>query len=101
MESSRLPSELRDLIDRIAAHPHGLGFLHHAYLDGVAVTLGTHPFVVEAARELLEIPAGRAMMIEEVKQARERLRSTAQAAATVSVTGSVKGRSVESSVAGR
>jgi hypothetical protein len=50
--------------------------MHSAYLDGVAVTLGTHPFVVEAARELLETPPGRAMMIEEVRRARERLRRT-------------------------
>jgi hypothetical protein len=67
-----LPTELTDLIDRVAEHPHGLGFLHQAYLDSVAVTLGVHPFVVEAARAYLETPTGRATMITRVREARER-----------------------------
>ncbi len=75
MASSELPGELRDLIVRVAAHPHGLGFLHQAWLESVAVTLGVHPFVVEAAREYLETPEGRALLIEEVRIERERLRA--------------------------
>ena len=72
MDQTRQPSELEDLIDRIAAHPHGLGFLHRAYLDSVAVTLGVHPFVVEAARAYLETPRGRAAMIAQVREAKQR-----------------------------
>lgn len=73
LERPHVPPELRDLIDRVAAHPHGLGFLNQAYLDSVAVTLGVHPFVVEAAREYLATPEGRAVMIEEVRRSRERV----------------------------
>ncbi len=75
MSAQPLPAELADLIERIAHHPHGLGFLHQAYLESVAVTLGVHPFVVDAARAWLETPAGRAALIDEVRQAVERSRA--------------------------
>jgi hypothetical protein len=67
-----LPPELADLIERVARHPHGLGFLHQAYLESVAVTLGVHPFVVDAARAYLETAEGRASLIAEVRRAHER-----------------------------
>jgi hypothetical protein len=62
--------ELRKLIARVATHPHGLGFLHQADLDTVAVTLRVHPFLVAEARGLLEDPEGRARLIEEVRAVR-------------------------------
>lgn len=71
---TELPAELCELIRRVAAHPHGLGFLHQAYLESIAVTLSVHPFVVDAAREYLETEEGRSVMIEEVRKERERLR---------------------------
>jgi len=74
-----LPAELTDLIERIARHPHGLGFLHKAYLESVAVTLGVHPFVVDAARAYLETPAGRAALIEAARAAGERAKTGAAA----------------------
>ena len=58
------------LVERVARHPHGLGFLHQAYLESVAVTLGVHPLVVDAARAFLETPDGRALLIDEVRRAR-------------------------------
>ncbi len=75
MVSPPLPTELADLVERIARHPHGLGFLHQAYLESVAVTLGVHPFVVDAARAYLETVDGRAVLIEEVRRAHERMRT--------------------------
>jgi hypothetical protein len=74
-----VPAELADLIERIARHPHGLGFLHKAYLESVAVTLGVHPFVVDAARAYLETKEGRAFLIEEVRRAGDRARAGAAA----------------------
>ena len=74
-----LPEELSNLIERVARHPHGLGFLHQAYLESVAVTLGVHPFVVDAARAYLETPAGRNAMIEAVRKAGERAKAGAAA----------------------
>ncbi len=68
----RLPAELADLVRRAAHYPHGLGFLHQAWIDSVAVTLGVHPFAVDATRALLETPRGRAEMIEAVRRERER-----------------------------
>ena len=52
----RLPAELADVVRRVAHYPHGLGFLHQAWIDSVAVTLGVHPFAVDATRALLETP---------------------------------------------
>jgi hypothetical protein len=52
----RLPAELADVIRRAAHYPHGLGFLHLAWADSVAVTLGVHPFAVDATRAYLETP---------------------------------------------
>jgi hypothetical protein len=77
-----LPEELRDLIERVARHHHGLGFLHQAYLESVAVTLKVHPFVVDAARAYLATPEGRQVMIEEVRRAHERSRGGAPPAGT-------------------
>ena len=77
-----LPPELAHLIERVARHPHGLGFLHQAYLESVAVTLGVHPFVVDAARAYLEIAEGRASLIAEVRRAHERQAAGAAPAAT-------------------
>ncbi|MBI5366655.1 MAG: hypothetical protein HZA54_06435 [Planctomycetes bacterium] len=70
--STPLPAELADLVERLAGQPHGLGFLHRGYLESVAVTLGVHPFVVDAARDYLETAAGRAELIEAVRHATER-----------------------------
>jgi len=67
-----MPAELADLVRRVARHPHGLGFLHQAYLDSVAVTLGVHPFVVDAARAYLETPEGRSDLIEQVRLEHQR-----------------------------
>jgi hypothetical protein len=44
----RLPAELADVVRRTAHYPHGLGFLHQAWVDSVAVTLGVHPFAIDA-----------------------------------------------------
>lgn len=77
MVEKPLPEELRDLIERVARHHHGLGFLHQAYLESVAVTLRVHPFVVDAARAYLATPEGRLVMIEEVRRAHDRSRGGA------------------------
>jgi hypothetical protein len=73
--AASVPGELADLIERIARHPHGLGFLHRAYLESVAVTLGVHPFVVDAARAYLETADGRTFLIEAVRRAGERAKA--------------------------
>jgi hypothetical protein len=70
----RLPAELADVVRRVAHYPHGLGFLHQAWIDSVAVTLGVHPFAVDATRALLDTPRGRAELIEAVRRERERPR---------------------------
>jgi hypothetical protein len=70
----RLPAELADVVRRAAHYPHGLGFLHQAWIDSVAVTLGVHPFAVDATRALIETPRGRAELIEAVRRERERPR---------------------------
>jgi hypothetical protein len=70
----RLPAELADVVRRTAHHPHGLGFLHQAWMDSVAVTLGVHPFAVDATRALLETPRGRAELIEAVRREQSRAR---------------------------
>jgi hypothetical protein len=75
----RLPGELADVVRRAAHYPHGLGFLHQAWLDSVAVTLGVHPFAVDATRALIETPRGRAELIEAVRRERERERSRPRA----------------------
>ena len=69
MVSASMPAELVDLVARAARHPHGLGFLHQGYLECVAVTLGVHPFVVDAARAWLATPEGRAELIAAVRDA--------------------------------
>lgn len=73
MAERSLSVEMCDLVRRAAAHPHGLGFVHQADLDSVAVILGVHPFVVAEARSLLETPEGRAVLIEEFREARAHL----------------------------
>ena len=67
----RLPAELADVVRRAAHYPHGLGFLHQAWIDSVAVTLGVHPFVVDATRAYLDTPAGRAELLEAVHREQE------------------------------
>jgi hypothetical protein len=74
MAIRRLPAELADVVRRVAHYPHGLGFLHQAWIDSVAVTLGVHPFAVDATRALLETPRGREELIEAVRRERERPR---------------------------
>ena len=71
----RLPAELADVVRRAAHHPHGLGFLHQAWIDSVAVTLGGHPFAVEATRAYLETPRGREELMEAVRQEEHRARA--------------------------
>jgi hypothetical protein len=68
MVTRRLPAELADLIRRAARYPRGLGFLHQAWIDSVAVTLGVHPFAVDATRAYLETSRGRAELIEAVRR---------------------------------
>jgi hypothetical protein len=65
--------EMRELITKLATWPHGLGFLHLADVESVAATLHVHPFTIVAAREALETPDGRAVLIEEVRRERSRL----------------------------
>ena len=65
-----MPAELADLVARAARHPHGLGFVHQGYLECVAVTLGVHPFVLDAARAWLATPEGRAELIAAVNGAK-------------------------------
>lgn len=71
----RLPAELADVVRRAAQHPHGLAFLHQAWIDSVAMTLGVHPFAVEATRAYLETPRGRAELLEAVRQEEHRARA--------------------------
>jgi hypothetical protein len=68
----RLPAELSDVVRRVAHYPHGLGFLHQGWVDSVAVTLGVHPFVIDATRAYLETTRGRAELIEAVRRERDR-----------------------------
>ena len=68
----RLPAELSDVVRRVAHYPHGLGFLHQGWVDSVAVTLGVHPYAIDATRAYLETQRGRAELIEAVRQERDR-----------------------------
>jgi hypothetical protein len=61
---------MRELIARVASHPHGLGFLHLAPLDSIAITLGVDPYVAAQARALLDSHEGRDLLIAEVRKAR-------------------------------
>jgi len=61
---------MRELIVKLAAWPHGLGFLHLSDVDTVAVTLHVDPFLVTAARDALEVPDRRARLIEAVHECR-------------------------------
>jgi hypothetical protein len=45
--------EVSDLIETAGRHPLGLDFLRRGHLGTVAVTFGTHAFIVVAARERL------------------------------------------------
>jgi hypothetical protein len=65
--------QMRELVTKLATWPHGLGFLHLADAESVAATLHVHPFTVVAAREALETPEGRALLIEQVRRERARL----------------------------
>jgi hypothetical protein len=68
----RLPAELADVVRRTAHYPHGLGFLHQGPVDSVAVTLGVHPFAIDAIRAYIETTRGRAELIDAVRRERER-----------------------------
>jgi hypothetical protein len=72
MSQRSLPAELADVVRRVAHYPHGLGFLHHGWVDCVAVTLGVHPYVIDATRAYLETDEGRAELIEAVRRESER-----------------------------
>lgn len=67
MANAPMPAELVDLVSRVARYHHGLAFLHQGYADNVALTLGVHPFTVDAARLWLATHEGRAEMIAAVK----------------------------------
>jgi hypothetical protein len=69
---SALPPELLDLVKRVAAYPHGLGFLHLASLETAAITLGVSAYAVDQARSMLLVPEGRATLIAEVRRAKSR-----------------------------
>jgi hypothetical protein len=71
-EGSTLPRELLDLAERVAAYPHGLGFLHLAPLETIAITLGVNAYVADRARSMLMTPEGRATLIAEVRAAKAR-----------------------------
>lgn len=73
MGESSLSPEMQRLIDKVAAWPHGLAFLHQGDLECIAVSLGVHPFVVVEARAELETSEGRARLIREVHDARKRV----------------------------
>lgn len=67
-----LPTDLSELIDRLALLPRGLAFLHLASLDTIAIVLGLDPRVVDRARDMLKTEDGRARMIEEFRKAKAR-----------------------------
>jgi hypothetical protein len=71
-EDSALSRELLDLAERVAAYPHGLGFLHLAPLETAAITLGVDAYVADQARSMLMTPQGRATLIREVRRAKAR-----------------------------
>ena len=66
-----LSPELRGLVQRLSQNPRGLGFLHLAPLDTIAIVLGVDPFVVDRARAMLETKEGRARLIVEMRKARK------------------------------
>jgi hypothetical protein len=70
-----LSPELRELLRRAAMHPHGLGFVHQASLETVAVTLRVGAAAAIEARSLLESAEGRTALIDEFRKAREELRA--------------------------
>ncbi len=72
MEENPLSPEMQRLVDKVAAWPHGIGFLHQGDLECIAVSLDVHPFVVAEARVELDSEKGRARLIREVRLARER-----------------------------
>ncbi len=71
-KAAHLPPDVRDLVGLCARVPHGLGFLHLAPAESVAVTLGVHAAVVERARAWFEAPGGRALLIDEFVRAARR-----------------------------
>ena len=77
-EGPTLPRDLIDLAERVAAYPHGLGFLHLAPLETAAVTLGVCAYIADQARSMLMTPGGRAAFIAEVRAAKARATGTAR-----------------------
>ena len=63
---------LPDLLAKLAAWPHGLGLLHLSDVETVAALLKVDAYLITAAREALETPAGRAFLIHAVHEARVR-----------------------------
>jgi hypothetical protein len=68
---------LIDLAERVAAYPHGLGFLHLATLETAAVVLGVSAYIADQARSMLMTPEGRAALIAEVRAAKARASDSA------------------------
>lgn len=68
--------EMRELIQKLASWPHGLGFLHLADVETIATTLHVHPFVVVEARKILDTSQGRAELIDAVHRVRETVKPT-------------------------
>ena len=73
MASMPLSPQLRELLARLASHPHGLGFLHLGELECISVTLEVHPRYVIEARDLLATERGRVAIIAEYRRARTRI----------------------------
>lgn len=72
MGETPLSPEMQRLVDKVAAWPFGLGFLHQGDLECIAISLGIHPFVVAEARAELEKEEGRGRLIREIRLAREK-----------------------------
>ncbi len=75
MEKNGLSENFDYLIERVAAYPHGLGFLHLADIETVAVLLGVSAYSVAEARDQLETRNGRKLFIRKVRKAKERFRA--------------------------
>jgi hypothetical protein len=71
---AELAPEILDLLEKSAAVPHGLAFVHCAPRECVATALGVHPDAVEATCECLDAEP-RAAVIREYTRAVERRRT--------------------------
>ena len=75
MQENGLSKDLELLIERVASYPHGLGFLHLAEIETIAVLLGVSAITVTDARARIETPDGRKLLIRKVREAKERMRA--------------------------